>query len=97
MNPIPEPNDGLVKWALDNPNAAADTIRRLNLLTTKMQVVVTNTGASGLLFTDSSAVLTISTKDIDLGNLTGSKGSNAALTSLLTSLKRIFTVTDSTS
>lgn len=97
MTPIPEPTNGLVKWAIDNPNAAAETVRRLNLLTTKMQVVVTNTGASNILFTDSGAVLTISTKDIDLGNITGSKGGNAALTSLLTSLKRIFTVTDSTS
>ena len=97
MTPIPEPNGMLLEWIQQNPTAIPEAIRRINLLTGKIEVVVTNTGGSQLTFSETNAVLTISTKDIDLGNVTGSKGSNAALTSLMTSLKRVFTVLDTTS
>lgn len=97
MSPIPEPTDPLLSWAMDNPTAVREAIRRINLLTGNVQVVITNTGASQLSFTDRNAILTISTKDIDLGTISGSKGANAALSSLMTALKRLFTVTDSTS
>lgn len=96
MNPIPEPTDPLIEWIMRNPNAVPEAIRRINLLTGNIQVVVTNTGASQLLFTETNAILTISTKDIDLGAISGSKSSNAALTSLLTAFKRVFTITDQT-
>lgn len=97
MTPIPEVNGMLLEWIQANPGAIPEAIRRINLLTGKIEVVVTNTGASQLTFSETNAILTISTKDIDLGTVTGSKGSNAALSSLMTSLKRIFTITDTTS
>ena len=62
-----------------------------------LQVKVVSQGVSKLEFGATSATLTISTKDMDLGSITGSKGSNAALTSLLASTAAHFTVRDSTS
>lgn len=96
MTPIPEPTDPFLKWAIENPSAVREIFRRVNLLTTNVQVVITNTGASQLAFTEKNAILTISTKDVDLGTVTGSKGSNVALSNLMTALKRIFTITDTT-
>lgn len=97
MTPIPEVNGPLIQWAQENPTAIPEAIRRLNLLTGNIEVVVTNTGSSGFAFAEKNAILTISTKDIRLGTVTGSKASNAALSSLMTALKTAFSITDTTS
>lgn len=90
------PTDGVLPWLIQNPEAPRDTVRGVNRLMA-MRVRIIQGGSSSLLVGDNEAVLTISTKDIDLGTITGSKSSNAALASLMTALKRVFTVSDSTS
>ena len=94
---IPEPpSNGLLAWSVNNPEAARETVRGVNRLLS-MRVKVTQSGGSSLLIGERDAVLTISTKDIDLGPITGSKAGNAALSSLMAALRRVFTVADSTS
>jgi hypothetical protein len=97
LTPIPEPTEGALKWSLDNPDAPREAVRRLNTITLKLVISVQPAGGSSLVIGPENAVLTISTKDIDLGTITGSKGSNAALTSLITALKSTFRMIDGTS
>ena len=94
---IPEPQNGEgLSWLVDNPGAPRDVVRGVNrLLSLRVRVIAG--GASSLLVGENEAVLTISTKDIDLGTVTGSKGGNAALSSLMSALSRVFTVRDTTS
>lgn len=93
---IPEPqNGGGVEWLVQHPEAPRDAVRAVNKLLA-VRVTITQGGASSLLVGDKDAVLTISTKDINLGAVTGSKGGNAALASLMSALKRVFTVNDTT-
>ena len=95
--PIPVPSAGnALGWSLHNPTAPTGAVRGLNKLLT-LRVVVAKSGGSSLLIGDEEAVLTISTKDINLGSVTGSKGGNAALSSLMTVLGQTFTISDSTS
>jgi hypothetical protein len=94
MIPEPEKNGG-IEWLMQHPEAPRDTVRAVNKLLA-VRVTITQGGTSSLLVGDKEAVLTISTKDINLGSITGSKGSNAALSSLMSALKRVFTVNDST-
>ena len=93
---IPEPRDSTLDWALDNPDAARQAVRTLNNITVRLQVKLVASGGSSLTVGPDNAILTISTRDIHLGTLTGSKASNAALTSLIAALKSVFTVSDST-
>lgn len=93
---IPEPEkDGGLEWLAQYPDAPREAVQSLNKLIA-LRVSITTTGASSLLVGDKEAVLTISTKDINLGTITGSKGGNAALASLMSALKRVFTVSDTT-
>lgn len=80
--------------AVDKANQVIDIVNGL----AAMQVKVTNAGVSRLDFGTAGqpAVLTISTRDIVLASVTGSKGSNAALASLMSALSVVFTVRDST-
>lgn len=61
-----------------------------------MRVRIVKSGNSRLEISDENAVLVISTKDIDLGVIQGSKGGNAAIGSLITALTSTFKVTDQT-
>jgi hypothetical protein len=93
---IPEPDKGdALGWLAENPDAPRQTVRAVNRLMA-LRVRVIAGGSSSLLVGDNEAVLTISTKDIDLGTITGSKASNAALASLMSAISRVFTVRDST-
>jgi hypothetical protein len=97
MSQIPQPpRDDVLPWFLQNPQVPAETVGAVNKLL-RVRVVVRTAGTSSLLISDSEAVLTISTKDVDLGTITGSKAGNAALTNLLGALRRVFTLTDTTS
>jgi len=80
--------------AVDRANQVVDAVNSL----LSLQVKVASAGPSKIQLgsTGQPAVLTISTKDIDLGSITGSKGSNAALASLMAALNSKFTVQDST-
>lgn len=94
--PIPEPSpDNALEWVIEHPQAPRDAVRAVNRLMA-LRVVIRASGASSLLIGDNEATLTISTKDIQLGTITGSKAGNAALTSLLAAIARTFTVTDTT-
>ncbi len=95
-NPIPEPQpDSVIEWAVENPEAPRDAVRAVNKLMA-LRVVIRTSGTSSLLIGDNEATLTISTKDIQLGTISGSRGSNAALASVIDSLARTFTITNST-
>lgn len=97
MPSIPTPpDDKLLPWLLQNPEAVSESIDSINkLLAVRVKVIAS--GSSSLEIGDSTAILTISTKDIDLGTISGAKGGNAALSSVILALKRVFTLTDSTS
>lgn len=75
---------------------ANEVIAQTNKLL-ELRILVVASGASTLRVGSDVATLTIATKDINLGTITGSKGSNAALTSLLSALKSAFTINDQTS
>jgi hypothetical protein len=77
----------------------ADTANELigqvnNILNLRVQIV--NSGNSRMEISGENAVLVISTRDIDLGVITGSAGGNAALASLLANLANTFRVDDRT-
>jgi len=76
-------------------DTANEVIRTLNNVVS-LRVEIVYSGNSRIEIARENAVLVISTKDIDLGSIDGSKGGNNALTSLISCLKNIFTVRDST-
>lgn len=61
-----------------------------------IEVEVTTRAQSGIKYGAGIAKLYINPRDIVLGEITGSKGSNAALESLIDQLGRAMTLTDST-
>jgi len=76
-------------------NFANTVIGAVNKVLT-LEVRIVTSGSSRVEIADENAELVVSTKDIQLGTISGSKGSNTALTSLMTALKSVFSVNDTT-
>jgi hypothetical protein len=92
--PIHELTKGETRSLLE-ADTANELIRSVNKVLT-VQVRIVTSGGSRLEIADENAVLIVSTKDILLGTISGSKGSNAALTSLISALKNTFALNDTT-
>lgn len=92
--PIPPFIKGDTRSLLE-ANTANEVVRNLNKVLT-VEIRFVNTGGSKMEVSGENAVLFISTKDINLGTLTGSKGSNAALGNLISILSAAFTLNNQT-
>ena len=73
-------------------NALIDLVNKLQ----NCEVTVSTRTRSGFTVSGTTATLNINPRDINLGNVSGSAGSNAALESLLAALGGTFTVDDDT-
>jgi hypothetical protein len=96
-NLIPVPQaDRILEWVLNNPQALIMAIQMLNALNSIKVSVVTN-GTSRFQISPNGALLTISTKDIKLGIMSGlSTGSGGAATkSIAAQLAATFGATNS--
>lgn len=73
-----------------------EVIDLLNALQ-NMEVTVSTRTPSGIRVSGTNSILNINPADINLGTITGSRGSNAALESLIGALGEMFTIDDDTS